>query len=94
MSLICNGVLIIDCNSCHHRITIDCNDLSWYTDGNDMSGEKHHYVEHIINCPNCNSEITVKYDVYEKSIGIKNYQNIVVIGGTVVQECNINIQSE
>jgi hypothetical protein len=96
MSLSCTGQLQIKCKNCGHLISIDCDDLSFdeveRNERNDGT-EIHHQVIHNFPCTNCKKTIEVTYDVWEYPDGIKNSDNIEIMNGTVIQRCNVQIQS-
>lgn len=93
MNLICNGQLTIKCNTCNNVIGINGKDLSFEvveSHEREQGAEKCHSSDYQINCSKCNTQISIKYDVWEYSEGVVNIVDCDVKEGSVLQDCDFN----
>lgn len=95
MKLQCTGQLKIECSKCSNIVIIDCSDLPFdvvETQETKTGTQKTHSVDYEINCPKCDQEITVKYEIWELPEGIINDKNIDIKGGKLIQECDCSME--
>ena len=69
------------CDECNNSMSADVYLEAVASYGREMGYETQYQGETIIDCPNCNNEITIKAEVWEYPEGVINNSQNKVFGG-------------
>ena len=59
-----------------------------------MGTENCYSADYEFNCENCNTTISLTYDVWEYPFGTLNDKDVDVENGEIVEDCDIDIQAD
>ena len=88
--------LLIRCDNCHELFEVYADELNygWTSDVEDsdrgMGEEWIHESDEECECPNCESQIDIKLQIWEYPKGVMNMQNIEVDGGTLEDSIDLS----
>lgn len=81
--------LVFDCNRCNHRHYYEKEDLDLdfeciSSDERNMGPENEYQAIEYFECNECGNEINITFGVWEYPIGIHNYDDVEIDGGTLI----------
>jgi hypothetical protein len=82
-----NGIVKYKCSSCGQNGDIPMSNLSFEDvdmHGREMGPETHHRAQWDFNCPKCDAEIKLSFDVWEYPEGQINYKDCSADGAEIL----------
>lgn len=94
MNVTFNGYVVLTCESCHKKLTIESKELGFEQDAS-SEAEEDQYIRYITQvdarCEGCSTKLHVKLDVWEYPAAVANYSYHGERGVNDIQ-CEFNIE--